>query len=234
MAFCWFTTRRREVGLGYGWLLRGTYRAARRRRGRGRLPVRHRSRSARSPRSGWRPRASSALVVSIVRAARRRQRPHGGARPPHRTRGGDDRHRSRRAGDRATVGGAEFPPVLDLVPVVVRRDRPGRRGARRRPERRRRCGRRRAAHARRRGVPGRRHRRDAARPLVSRAAGSPAAPAQRARGGGRLGLAGRGRRAPAPDRHDQRVVGCRRRRVERHARLVLGSVRDHARSCSCS
>ena len=25
MAFCWFTTRRREVGLGYGWLLRGCY-----------------------------------------------------------------------------------------------------------------------------------------------------------------------------------------------------------------
>jgi hypothetical protein len=25
MAFCWFTTRRREVGVGYGWLLRGTY-----------------------------------------------------------------------------------------------------------------------------------------------------------------------------------------------------------------
>lgn len=25
MAFCWFTTRRRQVGLGYGWLLRGTY-----------------------------------------------------------------------------------------------------------------------------------------------------------------------------------------------------------------
>jgi hypothetical protein len=23
--FCWLTTRRREVGLGYGWLLRGTY-----------------------------------------------------------------------------------------------------------------------------------------------------------------------------------------------------------------
>ena len=22
---CWFTTRQREVGLGYGWLLRGTY-----------------------------------------------------------------------------------------------------------------------------------------------------------------------------------------------------------------
>jgi hypothetical protein len=27
MAFCWFTTRRRQVGLGYGWLLRGTYAA---------------------------------------------------------------------------------------------------------------------------------------------------------------------------------------------------------------
>ena len=25
MFFCWFTTRRREVGLGYGWLLRGVY-----------------------------------------------------------------------------------------------------------------------------------------------------------------------------------------------------------------
>ena len=25
MLFCWFTTRRREVGVGYGWLLRGTY-----------------------------------------------------------------------------------------------------------------------------------------------------------------------------------------------------------------
>jgi hypothetical protein len=25
MFFCWFTTRRREVSLGYGWLLRGTY-----------------------------------------------------------------------------------------------------------------------------------------------------------------------------------------------------------------
>ena len=25
MAFCWFTTRRREVGLGYGWLLRGIF-----------------------------------------------------------------------------------------------------------------------------------------------------------------------------------------------------------------
>jgi hypothetical protein len=25
MAFCWFTTRRREVGLGYGWMLRITY-----------------------------------------------------------------------------------------------------------------------------------------------------------------------------------------------------------------
>jgi hypothetical protein len=25
LAFCWVTTRRREVGLGYGWLLRGTF-----------------------------------------------------------------------------------------------------------------------------------------------------------------------------------------------------------------
>jgi hypothetical protein len=25
MLFCWVTTRHREVGLGYGWLLRGTF-----------------------------------------------------------------------------------------------------------------------------------------------------------------------------------------------------------------
>ena len=25
LAFLWFTTRQREVGLGYGWLLRGIY-----------------------------------------------------------------------------------------------------------------------------------------------------------------------------------------------------------------
>ena len=25
MLGCWYTTRHREVGLGYGWLLRGTY-----------------------------------------------------------------------------------------------------------------------------------------------------------------------------------------------------------------
>lgn len=25
LLFCWITTRRREVGLGYGWLLRGSY-----------------------------------------------------------------------------------------------------------------------------------------------------------------------------------------------------------------
>ena len=27
LAFCWFTTRRRQAGLGYGWLLRGIYAA---------------------------------------------------------------------------------------------------------------------------------------------------------------------------------------------------------------
>ena len=25
MLFCWFTTRRRVIGVGYGWLLRATY-----------------------------------------------------------------------------------------------------------------------------------------------------------------------------------------------------------------
>ena len=67
MAFCWFTTRRREVGLGYGWLLRGTYLlmavgAFARRLAFGTVPVREVAVARASP-----PAASSALVVSIAR-----------------------------------------------------------------------------------------------------------------------------------------------------------------------
>ena len=68
LLFLWVTTRRREVGLGYGWLLRGVYAADGRRRRVRRHPGRStRCRSATSPRSGVVLAALAALAVSIVR-----------------------------------------------------------------------------------------------------------------------------------------------------------------------
>jgi hypothetical protein len=88
MAFCWFTTRRRQVGTGYGWLLRVIYgllalgglvvglRY-------GVVPVRE------VALGGVIVACAAALVVSIAR---------------------------RRLDPGATGG---FPPLLDLVPVVI-------------------------------------------------------------------------------------------------------------------
>ena len=117
MAFCWFTTRRREVGLGYGWLLRGIYLL---------LAV---SAAVVGFRYGlvWgRELASIAvaatclfgLVVSIVR----KSAGVSGQTAEH------DRRSERvaamtgieRERDAAAIArGPEFPPFLDVVPVVV-------------------------------------------------------------------------------------------------------------------
>lgn len=117
MAFCWFTTRRREVGLGYGWLLRATF---------GLLAV---GAAVIGFRYGTVPvrEASSlavvatcllALVISIVR----RGAGVSGQRLEH------DRRSERvaamtgieRTVDRAAeYHGREFPPILDLIPVLV-------------------------------------------------------------------------------------------------------------------
>jgi hypothetical protein len=116
--FLWFTTRRREVGLGYGWLLRGTYlllavlgvwcgfKF-------GVVPVREASGIALVA------AAFVALVVSIVR----RKAGVSGRLADH------DRRSERVAAmtgiDRAVTEiesprpGAEFPPALDLVAPVV-------------------------------------------------------------------------------------------------------------------
>ena len=119
MAFCWFTTRRRQVGLGYGWLLRGIYLlmavgafAAGLAFGVGAGP---RGLVARRGRR----RACSVLVVSVVR----RRAGVSGQRAEH------DRRTARvaamtgidRAGadEPAVADGARVPPVLDLVPVAV-------------------------------------------------------------------------------------------------------------------
>jgi len=120
MAFCWFTTRRREVGLGYGWLLRGTYLlmavgAFLAGISFGTVPVREVSSL------GVAAGCLVGLVVSIVR----RKAGVAGQRAEH------DRRTARvaamtgidRRGSTVTAvaddAGPEFPPVLDLVPVAI-------------------------------------------------------------------------------------------------------------------
>lgn len=114
--FLWFTTRAREVGIGYGWLLRGTYlllaagavlcgfRF-------GVVPVREASAAAVVVAT------AVALAVSVVR----RKAGVSGAQAEH------DRRSERvaamtgieREGSGPASGGREFPPVLDLVAPVV-------------------------------------------------------------------------------------------------------------------
>ena len=117
MAFCWFTTRRREVGLGYGWLLRGVYgllavAAAFVGFRYGAVPVREASSV------GVAATCLLGLLVSIAR----KDAGVRGRRAEH------DRRTQRVAAmtgiDRSVDGpasstGPEFPPALDLVPVGI-------------------------------------------------------------------------------------------------------------------
>jgi len=121
MAFCWFTTRRREVGLGYGWLLRGTYLLL----GTGALVVAWRYGSVPvrdAAAAGFVVAVAVALTVSILR----RRAGVSGQQAEH------DRRTARVAAmtgiERAAAGpadetgegvGPEFPPVLDLVPALI-------------------------------------------------------------------------------------------------------------------
>jgi hypothetical protein len=122
MLFCWFTTRRRIASLGYGWLLRivyfvfaaGAFAAG---LAFGVVPVRE------AASAGVMISCAVALVVSV----RRRAAGVSQARADH------DRRTERVAamtGIERTVdvaraertdeaAGAEFPPVLDLVPVFI-------------------------------------------------------------------------------------------------------------------
>jgi hypothetical protein len=118
MAFCWFTTRRREVGLGYGWLLRGIY-----------LVMAVGAFAAGVAFGAVPVREVAALGVAITCAialgmsvARRRAGVRG-QRAEH------DRRSARVAAmtgidrpaetPRAASTGPEYPPRLDLAPVVV-------------------------------------------------------------------------------------------------------------------
>ena len=116
--FLWFTTRRREVGIGYGWLLRGTYvllaalgawlgfRF-------GVVPVREASSLA----------VVAAALVALVVSVIRRKAGVSGADAEHDRR--TERisamtgiERSVEARD-DVARGPEFPPILDLVAPIV-------------------------------------------------------------------------------------------------------------------
>ena len=123
LLFLWVTTRRRQVGIGYGWLLRSVFAVmaigsvvA------GRLlepePVRDLSAALVAFAAGV------ALAVSVVRrkagvSGERARRERRSARVAAMVSGGEDAPQA----PSATAGGgtvtAEFPPALDLVPPVI-------------------------------------------------------------------------------------------------------------------
>ena len=122
LLFLWVTTRRRLVGIGYGWLLRGTYgvmAAIALWAGRSFHPVLVRDAAC----AGVVTATTVALVVSVVR------RKAGVAGP----RAVEERRRTRVAASTATgpppgadeeeaarpEPGLEFPPALDLVAPVL-------------------------------------------------------------------------------------------------------------------
>jgi len=115
--FCWVTTRRREVSLGYGWLLRGTYvlmavgAVITGLRYGERVPVRN------AASAGVVLAAVAALVVSVQRrkagvAGERDRDEARSARVTAMT--GIDRRR-----DAVDAEAPEFPPSLDLVAPAI-------------------------------------------------------------------------------------------------------------------
>ena len=227
LAFTWVTTRHREVGLGYGWLMRGIYAVM----AAGALAcgaafgvVEARETAA----AGVVAATLFALAVSWLRrgagvSGQRAEHDRRTARVAAMT--GIDRANPPVAVDEEATpspGPREFPPGLDLVaPVIGALGLVGGRAG----GRRRRRGADDRSPAGRRGLPRFDHRRHAPRPLVPGAAGPAPPPAQRARAGHHDRLADRGGPAagppghgPGPQRHD-------RRRLGRRAGLVLGGLR---------
>jgi len=129
LLFLWVTSRGREVGIGYGWLLRASYgviAAGALVVGRGLEPVAARDASAALVVVA----TATALAVSVVRrragvAGERARRARRAARVAAMAAGGTDAERpamppARREGRREPDPGvAEFPPVLDLVAPLI-------------------------------------------------------------------------------------------------------------------
>lgn len=123
LLFLWVTTRRREVGIGYGWLLRGVY---------GVLALGALATGLRFEPVPLRDLCSAlvaaaatvALVVSVVRrkagvAGEREREARRAARVAAMTGGGAAGDAPEPAGAAAARRGPEFPPVLDLVAPII-------------------------------------------------------------------------------------------------------------------
>jgi hypothetical protein len=113
LAFCWVTTRRREVGIGYGWLLRGVYLV---------LAIGSVVVGRFVDPLGLRDGAAASVVLAVggALAVSVRRRRAGVAGERDRVERRSTRvaamtgiHRQRSDGPDPTV--AEFPPALDLV-----------------------------------------------------------------------------------------------------------------------
>jgi hypothetical protein len=124
MAFCWFTTRRRTVGLGYGWLLRGVYAAiAFGALAAGLLSDVNAVREASAAATGI--ACLAVLAVSVARKSagvrgQRAEHDRRSARVAAMTGITRDVRPSIAAGDDAPPHAErEFDPLLDLVPVAV-------------------------------------------------------------------------------------------------------------------
>lgn len=124
MLFCWFTTRRREVGLGYGWLLRGVFLLLA--LGALLLGLRFDVVIGREiGAAGIVLACAVGLGVSVVRRTagvrgQRAEHDRRTARVAAMT--GIDRAEAGDASDGTDPGGVEpreFPPVLDLVPAAI-------------------------------------------------------------------------------------------------------------------
>lgn len=116
MAFCWVTTRRREVGIGYGWLLRGTYLVVAFGSiavGKyiGIVPLREAATALVILAIGF------ALVVSVLRRRAGVSGEH--IRQEERSARVTAMTGIDRVGLDRDVEVAEFPPVLDIVPVLI-------------------------------------------------------------------------------------------------------------------
>ena len=170
-----------------------------------------------------RSRPRVALLVSVAAARRRRARPRRAARRAPGAGRGDDRPRPTTNADASAAARSSRPCSISsrrssrssgLLAAAEFAGGPYALAA--------------ARLARRRRVPRLGDRRDAARPLVSRAAG----PAARRRSrsscvwtGGRVAVRGRG--VPVADGHGPGAQRHGRRRLQRPARLDLGRVRGH-------
>jgi hypothetical protein len=122
MLFCWFTTRRRVIGVGYGWLLRGVYLAC------ALLAVWFGFRFGAVPvREAASIGVAAACAVALGVSIRRRRAGVSGQRAEF------DRRTERVAAmtgisrpsdaglddSPAEPTGPEYPPALDLVPAVI-------------------------------------------------------------------------------------------------------------------